>query len=338
MTLSQQKIIRYLKDHKDAFQPNLSKIKTEETHISWIFLTGSHAYKIKKELKFGDVLDFSTLQLRKKICQKEVKLNRILCGKMYEGVVKIVRYNDKLKITDLNHPGNPIEFAVKMSEIPQKYRMDRLLLSNKIKRNTINELTKILVKFHQTTPTSAKIEKFGKPVHMLKKVRENFKTLKKLAKIDPKFETRLVSFIKNNEKLFSNRIKVKKIRDTHGDLYLKNIFIVNKNSKFYLYDRLEFNDSLRYADVAEDVAHLCMDLDLHKRKEIRNYFISQYMEKSKDRDLEKLLYFLMCYKACMRAKVCFFQAKYEKNLKKKATQIKESRNLLQLADSYLHLF
>jgi aminoglycoside phosphotransferase family enzyme len=338
MKFSQLELVSILKEKKDVYPHKVSKIQINETHISWIFLTGSHAYKIKKELKFGDVLDFSTLQLRKKICQKEVKLNRILCGKMYEGVVKIVQDNNKLKITDLNDHGNPIEFAVKMLEIPQKYRMDKLLLSNKIKRNTINELTKILVKFHQTTPTSAKIEKFGKSAYMLKKVRENFKTLKELAKIDPKFETRLVSFIKNNEKLFSNRIKAKKIRDIHGDLYLKNIFIVNKHSKFYLYDRLEFNDSLRYADVAEDVAHLCMDLDLHKRKEIRNYFISQYMEKSKDRDLKKLLYFLMCYKACMRGKVSFFQAKNEKNPKRRATQIKESRNLFQLADSYLSLF
>jgi aminoglycoside phosphotransferase family enzyme len=38
-----------------------------------------------------------------------------------------------------------------------------------------------------------------------------------------------------------------------------------QQNKFYLYDRLEFNDSLRYADVAEDVAHISMDLDYQKR-------------------------------------------------------------------------
>jgi aminoglycoside phosphotransferase family enzyme len=46
------------------------------------------------------------------------------------------------------------------------------------------------------------------------------------------------------------------------DLFLKNILIV-KNRKYYLNDWIEFSDSLRYADVAEDIAHLSMDLIYH---------------------------------------------------------------------------
>jgi aminoglycoside phosphotransferase family enzyme len=76
-----------------------------------------------------------------------------------------------------------------------------------------------------------------------------------------------------------SRIREHKIREIDGDLYLKNIFIVPKK-KFYLYDRIEFNDSLRYTDVAEDMAHLSMDLDYHKRNDLRKYFISQYINKS----------------------------------------------------------
>jgi aminoglycoside phosphotransferase family enzyme len=93
---------------------------------------------------------------------------------------------------------------------------------------------------------------------MKMRIVENFRTLRKLTMIDPKFERTLISFVKNNSRLFYKRIKEGKVREIHGDLYLKNIFIINK---FYLYDRIEFNDSLRYADVAEDVAHLSMDLE-----------------------------------------------------------------------------
>ena len=67
-----KKVVFGLKKEKDAFPHKVSKIRLEETHISWILLTGLYAYKIKKELKFGKVLDFSTLKLRKKVCQKEV--------------------------------------------------------------------------------------------------------------------------------------------------------------------------------------------------------------------------------------------------------------------------
>ena len=80
MSVRQQKVVFGLKKEKDAFPHKVSKIRLEETHISWILLTGLYAYKIKKELKFGKVLDFSTLKLRKKFCQKEVILNKVLCG------------------------------------------------------------------------------------------------------------------------------------------------------------------------------------------------------------------------------------------------------------------
>ena len=104
------------------------------------------------------------------------------------------------------------------------------------------------------------------------------------------------SFLKDNYHLFKLRIKESKIRDIHGDLYLKNIFIIG--NRFYLYDRLEFNDSLRYADVVEDVAHLAMDLDYHQKTDLGEYFISQYIKTSKDKNIINLVYFMMCYKAC----------------------------------------
>jgi hypothetical protein len=120
----------------------------------------------------------------------------------------------------------------------------------------------------------------------------------------------------------------------HGDLYLGNIFVVN-DRRFYLYDRIEFNDSLRYADVTEDVAHLSMDLDYNRRIDLRKYFVSQYIERSDDLDLKNLLYFLMSYKACVRAKVSLFRAKNETDDETKKRWIEESKNLLELAASYI---
>jgi aminoglycoside phosphotransferase family enzyme len=172
---------------------------------------------------------------------------------------------------------------------------------------------------------------------MEKKIHENFDTLAKLKTVDPKFENTLILFVKKNKKLFYQRIREDKIRDIHGDLYLKNIFIL-ENNKFYLYDRLEFNDDLRYADIAEDMAHLSMDLDYHKRSDLRKHLISQYIEKSSDTNLENLVYFLMCYKACIRSMVSLFHAKNETIAKKRIAHIRESKDLLKLAASYLESF
>ncbi|HEY6588369.1 MAG TPA: hypothetical protein VIY98_08760 [Nitrososphaeraceae archaeon] len=261
MNHDQQNIILQLKK-STAYSHSVYRIKVLETHVSWILLTGPFVYKIKKKVKFSKILDFSTLGSRKKFCEKEYKLNRPLCGDMYQSVVKIIHKNGIIRFADLEEKGKPLEYAVKMIEIPQRFRMDNLLKSGSINKKTIKSLVGILVKFHNNAVTNNKISKFALPQLMKKKFDENFETLAKLGKIDPIFEFKWNSFLKDNYHLFDLRIKESKIRDIHGDLYLKNIFIIGK--KFYLYDRIEFNDSLRYADVVEDVAHLAMDLDYHQ--------------------------------------------------------------------------
>jgi aminoglycoside phosphotransferase family enzyme len=346
---NQFELISILRKNRGAYPHEVSKLELEETHISWVILTGKYVYKIKKELKFGQILDFSTLALRKKFCQKEVDINKVLCGDMYKGVVKVVQQKrgqdeeNRLRIVDLKSKGRALEYAVKMLEIPQKFRMDNLLQEDKINTHTIDELTSTLVKFHNSSTTNSKIKSFGKPEFIKRKVDENFATLSKLTNINNhKLERSLKSFIENKRNLLLQRIRDGKVRDIHGDLYLKNIFIVPDNKKFYLYDRIEFNDSLRYADVAEDVAHLAMDLDFHGRSDLRKYFISAYLLQSKDTHLEDIVYFLMCYKACMRVKVCLFRAegldKTNSNDRVKIEQAEEeARNHLELAESYLEL-
>ena len=88
----QNKLVLALRN-KDAYphEVHLPKIKIYETHVSWIFLTGSYAYKI---IKFGNILDFSTLYLRRKCCRKEIQINKVLCADMYEGIVKLVSRNN----------------------------------------------------------------------------------------------------------------------------------------------------------------------------------------------------------------------------------------------------
>jgi aminoglycoside phosphotransferase family enzyme len=350
MSSNQIELISLLSKNKSAYQHKVSKIAVEETHISWVILTGQFAYKIKKELKFGQILDFSTLSLRKKFCQNEVEINKVLCGDMYRSVVKIVKQEKRgqeeeagIKVVELKTKGKALDYAVKMLGIPQKFRMDNLLQEGKVSSDTIDKLTSILVQFHSSTPTNRKIKNFGRPEFMKRKVEENFATLSKLTSINHELERSLELFIHNKRNLFLERIRDEKIRDIHGDLYLKNVFIMPDN-KFYLYDRIEFNDSLRYADVAEDVAHLAMDLDFHGRSDLRKLLISDYMLQGKDTSLEDIVYFLMCYKACVRAKVSLFGArdlnknnKSDHDRKRKEQAEEEATRHLQLAESYLEL-
>ncbi|MFZ0556235.1 MAG: hypothetical protein WAM26_13170 [Nitrososphaeraceae archaeon] len=324
---------------KRAYPHRVSTIQIKGTHISWIFLAGPYAYKIKKQVKFGSVLDFSTLSLRRKYCYKEVELNRKLCKDMYYGVVRIVTVPDKndnrVVIADSHtRSGQVIEYAVKMKHIASEYRMDKLLTAHRIKLENIAKIASILNNFHSRTSTSKEIQRYGKPKYLKYKINDSFQTLARLKHPIPRARDTLIKFIYNNENFFLTRIRDKKIRDIHGDLYLKNIFIV-KNRRYYLYDRVEFNDSLRYADVAEDVAHLSMDLEHHKHKDLQLYFVRTYISRSQDHALERILNFLISYKAFMRAEVSLFQASFESTKSRKHRLQKDADSHFALGQKYL---
>ncbi len=93
-----------------------------------------------------------------------------------------------IRIVDLKSKGKALDYAVKMLEIPQKFRMDKLAPRRQGNSDTIDKLTSILVEFHRSTRTNRKIKNFGRPEFMKRKVEENFATLSKLANINPKFE------------------------------------------------------------------------------------------------------------------------------------------------------
>ena len=65
--------------------------------------------------------------------------------------------------------GKPIEYGVKMLEIPQKFRMDYLIKVDKVSLKTIDRLTRILVNFHSSTRTNPRIKSFGMPTLIKKR-------------------------------------------------------------------------------------------------------------------------------------------------------------------------
>jgi len=47
-----------------------ARVEAVETHMSWVFLTPHHAFKLKKTVRY-DYLDFSTLAARKRSCEEK---------------------------------------------------------------------------------------------------------------------------------------------------------------------------------------------------------------------------------------------------------------------------
>jgi aminoglycoside phosphotransferase family enzyme len=68
---------------------------------------------------------------------------------MYQGIVKVVRSNGQFRIMKISDISKALEYAVKMLEIPQEYRMDRLLRTNNVTRRRMRSLATLLVRFHR---------------------------------------------------------------------------------------------------------------------------------------------------------------------------------------------
>jgi aminoglycoside phosphotransferase family enzyme len=72
----------------EAYPEVSGPITHRETHISHLYFTDRHVYKIKKPVDFG-FLNFTSLDRRRFYCQEEVRLNRRFCPDTYLDVVEI---------------------------------------------------------------------------------------------------------------------------------------------------------------------------------------------------------------------------------------------------------
>jgi hypothetical protein len=309
-----------------------------ETHISLLFFTGNHVYKLKKPVDFG-FLDFTTLEKRKYFCEQEVKLNRRLSPEIYLGVVMI---NGDGRRVSIDGKGEVLEYAVRMKQIPEDLLMDRLLQKGKVTPEMIQKISERLAIFYASAETSEYIEGFAKPERVKQDTDENFEQTEKYidatipGAVYEQVKNRTNRFFKGRTELFHRRITDGRIRDCHGDLRLEHIFWGEEIS---IFDCIEFNERFRYTDVAADIAFLAMDIDYHGREDLNEPLIWTYVEQSGDRDILGILDFYKCYRAYVRGKVESFRLD-DPNIpetdKKKA--LKRAQRYFDLAHRYSKRF
>jgi len=302
--MDQKQVVEALKK-TDAFEEKTGEIEVIQTHISFIFLTEKFVYKVKKAVDFG-FLDFTTLEKRRFFCEKELELNRRLCGDMYIEVVPITR-SDTIRI---GGEGEIIEYAVKMKRIPEETIMSRLLEEGKVDKKIVEKIAEILVDFHLKARTGKKISKFGSLSVIKRNWSENFLQTENFIGKTLSFERhqfireKVDDCIQKKRALFAKRVANNRIRDCHGDVHSGNIFVADK---IYIFDAIEFNERFRYSDVAAEIAFLAMDFDFKGWKELSSFFVDRYVTFSGDRELKGLLSFYKCYRAYVRGKVTSFK-------------------------------
>jgi uncharacterized protein len=275
-----------------------------ETHISWVLLCGSDVYKIKRPVKFS-FLDFSTLERRKFFCEEEVRLNRRLSPDVYLGVVPI---RIRGGMPEIGGKGRAADYAVRMRKLDRAMMMDALLAAGKVGAGDVKEIARTVAAFHRKADiaggefgSSAIV---GAQIADLANHRDAIESACRLGPWVDGILSRSAQFMRKNEGVFRKRMASGMVRDCHGDLHARNVFLLGKkDGGARIVDCIEFNQDFRCIDVASDVAFMAMDLDYCGREDLSQEFVDAYVSETHDAELETVLPLYKCYRANVRAKV-----------------------------------
>ena len=302
--------------------------KVIETHISYVLLDGHHAYKIKKPVNLGFV-DFSSLEKRKFYCAEEIRLNKRLAADLYIGVITITGPETK---PEINGKGQILEYAVKMKQFSPENELSCLIENPIDLTKPFHKFCIALAVFHEGVGVADQKSCFSNGANISSRNIQNFESID-LDSITPgEVETlahlkkwTLIS-LQNNNDTFIKRLEGGRVRECHGDLHLGNLVYID--SEIIAFDCLEFNEQLRWIDVASELAFLIMDLFAKNKPELARRCLNWYLEESGDYDLIPLLQHYLVYRAMVRAKVSFLARDADTTLKNR----KQFQHYLELAN------
>jgi aminoglycoside phosphotransferase family enzyme/predicted kinase len=257
-------------------------------------------------------LDFSTFEMREQACRNEVRINRRLAPKTYQGVVPVRRRSDGHYT--FNSSGAIVDWAVRMTRLDEAQRADTLLARGALTPAHIDAIATKVAAFHASSPSTPRIAWFGAPERVLRNVVDNFRSLRESIGSEEDLVTSDAiaeverwqgAFLRGHRDLFERRMIEGAVRDGHGDLRLEHVFFHEHEaeSAFEVIDGIEFDDRYRLADVCADVAFLAMDLARLGRVDLAERFIATYARTANDFDLYRLIDFYESYRACVRAKI-----------------------------------
>jgi uncharacterized protein len=311
-------------------------VRLIETHISYVLLTGTYAYKIKKPLDLG-FLDFSTLEKRQQACLDEVRLNRRLAPEIYLGVVALTGSPTSPRI---DGAGEVIEYAVKMRQFPPDATLDLLDAQGLLEARHMEAIAATLGQFHLDGCQRAEANSpWGGPEAVWRPVEQNF--LQIAPRLDDPADSRRLDALRRwseteHARLAPRMAQRKRdgfVRECHGDLHLGNLAWVDDG--LLVFDCIEFNPELRWIDIVSEVAFCFMDLIHRRHRDWAWLLLNRWLEKTGDHGGLALLRYYAVYRALVRAKVAFIRASQGGDTRDDAAL--EGQAYLQLAEELTRL-
>ena len=147
MTDQTRRVLDFL-SRSESYPHRPERVNMVQTHASWVFLAPPFVCKIKQPVNLG-FLDFSTLELRRADCEREVALNRRLAEDVYLGVEGIREHRGRL---GFGGDGEIVEWCVMMRELDPRWFLSRLLKEGSAGTAEMDRIAEKLQRFHAAQP------------------------------------------------------------------------------------------------------------------------------------------------------------------------------------------
>ncbi|KAA9006697.1 bifunctional aminoglycoside phosphotransferase/ATP-binding protein [Histidinibacterium aquaticum] len=251
--MSQADTIAFLRSGR-AFEDD-GPVEIIETHGAYVFLSGDTALKLKRAVTY-DYMDLSTVELRRKMLERELELNSPAAPGIYRDVLPVIRAPDGLS---LGGEGEIADWVLRMWRFPAENEMDGIARRGELDDTLASATGEAIAAYHRNAPLR---DTSG---HRLVS-----DILSELIRVFAEFQgtpgtERVADWIEAAGRqldavgsLLDARGRDGHVRRVHGDLHLRNLVVLD--GRPLLYDALEFDETLGTCDVLYDVAFLVMDL------------------------------------------------------------------------------
>lgn len=287
-----------------SYSEQAKSIKSIETHMSWIFLTGQHACKLRKPIQL-EFVDFSSLAAHHQSAQHELMLNNQLAPGIYLEVIPLMQDSSgHLHLgSSSGHANKVVDWLLKMKRLPERLLLDHAIAKNNISFMRLHQAVQRLVDFYRVN-RSAVFTADEYRLRLSGRIRENYQILSLpiygLNKdiLNAVFSTQMAK-LEEWENLFSERVEQGWIVEGHGDLRPEHICLT---APPVFFDRPELESSDKAIDPLEELSLLYIECKLLGHPEVGQYFFTHYRDLSGDNYPPPLSVFHQSLCALNRAK------------------------------------
>jgi aminoglycoside phosphotransferase family enzyme len=246
------------------------------------------------------VVDLTSLAVRQHNCELELTLNRRLAAPTYLSVEPLTVAGDGQFA--VGGPGKPVEWLVKMVQLPAGRMMDQLIRQHAIGPEDLEPLVSKLVHFDNQAPLADGDEP-GFHARLAEQLRQ---ARGELLQADYGIDTDLVSrvadralrYTDQRHDRFDERVAQGRVRELHGDLRPEHVCLLPDPQ---IIDCLEFDRRLRTLDTAQEMAFLAMECSVLGDDTLTRPLLQRYQQVSGDSVPADLLVFYLGERALVRA-------------------------------------